>query len=83
MQRLLIACHKITMSAPGVGLDFTGRYTSAGDPIMRKASIGVRAGSFFEFEEGPELLGLIESGAARYPEEFELLAYQQDNPAGA
>lgn len=81
MLRLLIACHKITMSAPGAELEFTGRYTSSGDPITRKNSIAVRANSVFEFEEGPELLGLIESGAARYPEEFEMLAYQQDRTA--
>lgn len=81
MKRLLIANHKITMGAPGAALEFTGRYSASGDPVMRKASVSVRPGSFFDFEEGPDLLKLIESGAARYPDEFELLTYRQENSA--
>ena len=62
-------------------MEFTGRYSAAGEPILRKATYQAKAGSFFEFEEGPELGRLIESGAARYPEEFEVLAYEQEQDA--
>lgn len=77
MSRLVVACHKVAIPNPAGELQFSGRYTASGDPILRKQISYARPGTFFEFPEGEELVRLIDGGAVRLPDEFELAAYEQ------
>ena len=74
-QKNVVALCRITMSDQDSPLEFTGRFDSQGNPVMRKSQFSVRAGELFGLEEThPDLQRLLEQGFIRLASPDEVAA---------
>lgn len=73
----IIAVHKVVVSDPTADLVFTGKYDTAGNAMFKKASLAIKPGAFFEFDDPIELERLISLGAVRHPSAQELALHER------
>ena len=76
--KTVIAVHKIGTSDPDAPLVHTGRYDAEGNAILKKQTLSILPGSFFEPRSEQELGHLLELGAVRLPTEAELLMHEKE-----
>lgn len=67
----LVSIHSIVVGDPNADLVFTGRYSRDGEPVLKKASLDIAPGSFFEIDAA-EAEKLVAGGAARHPTKTEI-----------
>lgn len=75
---LVIAIHAIGVSDPGADIRHTGAYDADGNAIMRKSTLTIKPGEFFDMPDAGELMRLLEMGAVRYPTEIEMTIRERE-----